>query len=296
MTVNVRNAVEKDVPAIIILLNDERKDAYEFTPYTEERIRSLLQEGTLEVVVAEEKNEIVGTVAYNDGYWGEEIEWLIVPQNEGKKSIESVLVEEIEKHVKGQSVFTVVDEDSPKIPEWTERGYSIEGGLYHLIARLDSLKPVPEVPDAIILRSLETDEESAFVEAVNAGFGWERLRLGIIEEWKKGNPPFNEEWVHVAEHAKRLVSVVVSRPDTGYNQHFNGKRGYLGPAATLSEYRGKSLASALTRRAMNFLFENGMHSVALYTSDENIASLVLLRNLGFTTGHHWRFMRKKLRQ
>ncbi|MEM2780808.1 MAG: GNAT family N-acetyltransferase, partial [Candidatus Bathyarchaeia archaeon] len=70
------------------------------------------------------------------------------------------------------------------------------------------------------------------------------------------------------------------------------KRGYLGPAATLSEFRGKNLASALTRKAMNFLYEKGMDTVSLYTFEGNIPSITLLKKLGFKVQHHWKFMHK----
>jgi len=43
---------------------------------------------------------------------------------------------------------------------------------------------------------------------------------------------------------------------------------------------------------MNFLFEKGMDSVALYTTEQNIPSVTLLRKLGFKIGRHWKFMRK----
>lgn len=129
---------------------------------------------------------------------------------------------------------------------------------------------------------------------MNAGFGWERLKMGIIQEWKDDCPPFTEEWVHVAESINKLVSVVASRPDANYNKNFKGKRGYLGPAATLPEFRGKKLASILTLRAMNLLFEKGLDCVALYTAEQNVASTTLLKKLGFEIGHHWKFMRKNL--
>jgi RimJ/RimL family protein N-acetyltransferase len=47
---------------------------------------------------------------------------------------------------------------------------------------------------------------------------------------------------------------------------------------------------------MNFLFENDMQSVALYTGEQNVASVALLKRLGFEFGHHWKFMRKILPQ
>jgi ribosomal protein S18 acetylase RimI-like enzyme len=100
--------------------------------------------------------------------------------------------------------------------------------------------------------------------------------------------------VLVFEIDKKIVSVVVSRPDVEYNEFFSGRRGYLGPIATIPEHRGKNLASALTRQAMNFLFEKGMDSAALYTSEQNVPSVNLLRKLGFKVGHHWKLMRKNL--
>jgi RimJ/RimL family protein N-acetyltransferase len=47
---------------------------------------------------------------------------------------------------------------------------------------------------------------------------------------------------------------------------------------------------------MNFLFEKGMNSAALYTSEQNVASVTLLQKIGFKIGHHWKFMRKNLPQ
>jgi ribosomal protein S18 acetylase RimI-like enzyme len=244
--------------------------------------------------MAVENSETVGCVAYNDGHWGEEIEWLTAAESPNIKTIENELVREAEKYVKRQAVFTAVDAGSPKINEWIERGYKLQGGLYQMIATLDGIKPLPKIPEGVIFRSLKPQEEKELVEAVNTGFGWQRLEIGIIQRWKSECPLFSEELVHVAEHNNKIVSVVASRFDVDYNEFFNGKRGYLGPAATLAEYRSKNLASALTRRAMNFLFEKGMNSVALYTSEQNTASITLLRKLGFEVRHHWKFMRKNL--
>jgi ribosomal protein S18 acetylase RimI-like enzyme len=296
MSVKIRSFTAEDLPSLVKLLNERYSEAYEFIPYHEEKLRTQIQERHLKILLAEEKGEVVGTVAYNDGHWGEEIEWLTAPKGSNRKIVENELVREAEKYVKRQAVFTAVDADSPRIEEWIEKGYKPEGGLYHMIARLDGIKLIPSVPEDIILRSLKPQEEKEFVEAVNAGFGWQRVEMGIIQRLKSEHPPFTEEWIYVAEHNHRIVSVTASRPDTSYNESFSGKRGYLGPATTLPEYRGKNLASALTRSAMNLLFEKGMDSVALYTSEQNTPSVTLLRKLGFEVGHNWKFMRKTLPQ
>lgn len=292
----IRNFTEKDLPVLVRLLNETYGDTYEFIPYTEERLRSWLQEGTLKILIVEENSRFLGSGAYHDGHWGEEYEWLKVLEHPNRKIIEGDLLKELEKNVKGEMVFTSVDAGSPEIAEWLDRGFIVEGGLQHMIASFDRVKPLPTIPEGIILRSLKPDEEKEFVEMMNIGFDRQRLEEGVIQLWKNETPVFNEEWVHVAEANDRIVSAVVSKPDKRYNEFFKGNRGYLGPAATLLEFRGKNLASALTQRAMNFLFEKGMKSVALYTSEQNVASIALLQKLGFTIGHHWKFMRKHFKR
>jgi len=296
MTAQIQSFTDKNLSSLVKLLNEARRESYEFIPINEEKLRSRIKEWDLEVLVVEEEGEIIGSVAYNNGHWGEEIEWLCVRENPNRKYLENLLVREIEKHVKGEKIFTVVDAESLKINEWTERGYKPEGGLCHMVARLDGLKPLPKVPEGTIISSLKTEEEKDFVEAVNAGFNHERLKQGVVQRWKSECPPFSEELIHIAKLDSKIVSVVVSRPDTKHNEFFGGKRGYLGPAATLSKYRGKNLASALTRRAMNALFEKGMSSVALYTTEQNVPSVTLLRRLNFKIGYHWKFMHKNLPQ
>lgn len=294
MTIRIRRFVERDLPQLVRLLNETYRDAYEFAPFIEEKLLSWIREAKLKVLIAEEDPDLIGSVAYNDGDWGEEIAWLSVGSTPDRKLIEKELVKQAERLVIRGAVFTAVDAGSARISGWIERGYKQEGGLYHMTARLDAVGSVPAVPEYIVLRSLRPDEEKGLVEAVNAGFGVERLKMGCIEKWKAENAAFSVDWVQVAEAEGKIVSAVVAKPDTYFNESFNGKRGYLGPAATLQGYRGKSLASALTRRAMNFLFEKGMDSVALYTSERNAASTALLSKLGFEVGHHWVFMRRVL--
>jgi ribosomal protein S18 acetylase RimI-like enzyme len=296
MTVQIRNFTEENLSSLVKLLNETRKGSYEFIPINEQKLRSQIKEWDLKILVAEEEGEIIGSVAYNNGHWGEEIEWLCVLENPNRKHLENLLVTEIEKHVKSEKIFTVVDAESPKINEWTERGYKSEGGLCHMIATLDTAKPLPKVPEGTIISSLKTEEEKDFTEAVNAGFDHERLKQGAIQRWRSECPPFSEEWIHVAKLDNKIVSVVVSRPDVKHNKFFGGKRGYLGPAATLSKYRGKNLASALTRRAMNALFEKGMNPVALYTTEQNVPAVTLFRRLGFKIRHCWKFMCKNVSQ
>jgi ribosomal protein S18 acetylase RimI-like enzyme len=292
MPVQFRSFADKDIRQLVKMLNEDHKHSYEFTPHTEETIGSWIKEAKLQILMAEENEEILGSAAYNNGHWGEEIDWVTVLETPNRKLIENELIRQIEEYVKGPTVFTAVDAGSPKTNEWVERGYKPEGGLYHMVAALSGLSPLPKIPKGTIVRSLKLNEEKELIEALNAGFGWERVKLGIIQRWKQESPPFSEDWIHVAETDSKIVSVVVAKPDIRHNSFFGGKRGYLGPAATLPEYRGKHLASALTVRAMNFLHEKGMDSVALYTSEQNVSSTTLLQRVGFKVGHHWKFMRK----
>ena len=163
-----------------------------------------------------------------------------------------------------------------------------------MTAKLDGVKPIPRVGENVKLRTLRKDKEKEFVEAVNAGFGEKRLEMGDLETWKSVDAPFTEDWVQVAEVDGRIVSVVVAKPDTDSVKYLHIKRGYLGPAATLPEFRNMHLASALTVQAMNYLFEKGMDSVRLGTSETNVSSNALLRKLGFHIEDVRKTLRKKL--
>lgn len=292
MTITVRCFIYNDMPKIVAQLNKDRGGSYEYCPLTNETFRSWLQQGRLRILVAERDGRFLGSAGYNDGYWGEEISWLVTLDDEDKKTAETVLLEQAEKCVRKDMLFVALDEGSPGIKEWSKRGFRLEGGLYHMVARLCNERTQPNIPKGVVVRSLKRDEETAFVEAVNVGFQSERVKMGDIQKWKEESPPFDEDWISVAEIDARIVSVVVAKPDTWYNESFEGTRGYLGPATTLLECRGKNLASALTVRAMNFLLTEGMDSVALYTSEQNTASFSLLKKIGFEVRHHWRFMRK----
>jgi ribosomal protein S18 acetylase RimI-like enzyme len=162
-------------------------------------------------------------------------------------------------------------------------------------AKLHSLKPIPKLAEGIRLRSLRPDEEEKLIAVVNAGFGWQRLEPGVLETWKYEDSPFSEDWVYIAEIGERIVSAVVAKPDTNYMNYLHLKRGYLGPAATLPEFRNKHLASALTAKAMNFLFGKGMDSVRLGTSEQNISSITLLRSLGFQVDNIRKTLCKELK-
>jgi ribosomal protein S18 acetylase RimI-like enzyme len=298
MTIQVSELANKDLPIIARLLNEEYKGSYEFIPFSEERILSEIRKRSLKVLIARENRKVlgvIGTHTHAEEHLEEHISWLAAREGHNQRTIENILVNEIEKNAKGNIVSTMVDEGSPRIDDWINRGYVLYPGFQRMSAKLDGLKPIPELAEGIRLRSLRPDEEEKLVAVVNAGFGWQRLEPGVLETWKSEDPPFSEDWVQVAEIGERIVSAVVAKPDTNYLKYLHLKRGYLGPAATLPEFRNKHLASALTAKAMNSLFEKGIDSVRLGTSEENISSITLLRSLGFQVDIVRKALRKELK-
>ncbi len=291
----IRNFEENDLQTIASLLNKEYGDDQEFVPFTTDRVRSQVSGHGLKIKVAEESGRVTGLVAtHPEGTCEESIHWLAADEDSNERPTEDALVRYVEEHSDAESISTMIADGSPKIKRWEKRSYFLCPGFQRLTAKLDTLRPIPELSEGTTLRSLRPDEEEKLVELVNSGFGWERLEKGTINEWKSDDPLFTEEWIHVAEVGGRLVSTVVSKRDVDYLKYFKVQRGYLGPAATLSEYRNKHIAKALTARAMNFLLDKGMTSVRLGTAEKNVSSQALLRSLGFQIDSTRKILRKKL--
>jgi len=294
--IQVLEFATEHLPTVVRLLNDEYRRSHEFVPFDEERVLSQIRRRGIRILVAEENGSVLGLIGTRPEERSEEnISWLAVREGSDRRTVENMLVNAVERKAQGDTVITTVDEGSSRINDWINRGYDLNPGWLRMSARLDRLKPIPRIAEGIKLRSLRVGEEGKLVEAMNTGFGWRRLELGAVESWKFEDPPFSEDWVQVAETGERIVSAVVAKPDTDYNKYLHLKRGYLGPATTLPEFRNKHLASALTAQAMNFLFEKGMNSVRLGTSEENISSITLLRMLGFQVDIVRKIMRKKLK-
>lgn len=295
MTAKISTFDRKHLPFVAELMNEEYEGSPEFIPFDEERFLSETQRRHVRVLVAEDDGHVVGVIGTHTDDRGEDIHWLAARKAPEGNVVRDMLVNEAERNAKGDSIMRMIDEGSPEIEEWESRGYVLEPGFQRMTAELRDPTRVPEVDEGIRLRTLRPGEEAEFVETVNAGFGWERLEVGDLERWKTEDPPFDEEWVQVAEAAGKIVSVVVAKPDTDYNKYLHCRMGYLGPAATLSEFRNKHLASALTARAMNLLFEKGMNTVRLGTSEKNVSSIALLRSLGFHVENVRKILRKKLK-
>jgi ribosomal protein S18 acetylase RimI-like enzyme len=296
MVLQIVKFADDDLPSIVELLNEEYRNSNEFIPFDKERVLSQTRRRHLTILVAKEKSKILGIIGTHLHENSEkDVSWLAAAKGPNQEAIENTLITEVEKDPAVNTIVTSIDEENPKISNWIKRGYELQPGFERMSTRLNGLIPIPKIGSDVILRSLRNNEEKEFVEAVNTGFGWQRLELGDMEIWKSEDPPFNEEWVQVAEIKGKIVSVVVAKPDSDAIKYIHLNRGYLGPAATLPEFRNRHLASALTARSMNFLFEKGMDSVRLGTSEQNVSSNALLGSLGFRVESVRKTMRKKLR-
>lgn len=295
MTAMISQFTSKHLPAVVELLNDEYRDSREFIAFSEERVLSQIRRRHLKILIEEEDGRVQGLIATHSHENSEEdVTWLTARKGANQKIIENMLIDQLEKRADIKTVGFMVDEKSLRIQDWINRGYTLEPGFQRMSAKLDGNAAVPRIDEGIELRSLANNEEQKFVETVNAGFGWKRVEIGDLETWKSEDPPFAEDWIQVAEANKRIVSVVVAKPDTESIKYLHVNRGYLGPAATLPEFRNKHLGTALTARAMNFLFEKGMDTVRLGTSETNVSSNALLKRLGFQVDGGRKILRKRL--
>lgn len=296
MNIQISEFVNGHLTAMAELLNNEYRGSFEFIPFDAERIRYQIRRRNMSVLVAEEKGEAAGLIGTHLEEHDEvDISWLAAREGSDHRSVENLLVETVERKAKGESVSAGVEEGSPRVKDWIERGYSLNPGWLRMSAKLDHLKEIPRVAEDTKLRGLKPSEEEKLVEVINTGFGWRRLEIGALEGWRVEDPPFTEEWVQVAEVGGRIVSAVVARPDTEYSKYLHLRRGALGPAATLPGFRSRHLASALTAQAMNLLLEKGMDSARLGTSELNIPSQTLLRSLGFRVDNVRKILRKNLK-
>src|SRR4030067_3377591 len=194
MTFQIIGFANRHLPAIARLLNDEYRHSFEFIPFDEERILCQIRRRDLRILVAEENDEVIGLIGTHSHENSEEdITWLTASIRHDQKTVEELLLKELESVVKADTISTMIDEGSPKIIDWINRGYLLRPGFQRMSAKLDGSLPVPRVKENIELRSLRMNEEEQLIEAVNKGFGWKRLERGDLETWKSEDSPFTEE-------------------------------------------------------------------------------------------------------
>jgi L-amino acid N-acyltransferase YncA len=286
---------ETDISELAEIVNEAYKQEYEFMPYTAENLRAELRPASTVLLAIDEQGRTVGLAYLRQDWYGETVTTCARPSTDWV-AIEGFLLSAIEPSNKTGHITTSIDpEDEERIGFFGARGYRIQSSLYQMVADLDNPLPALRLAEGYTVRSLRPDEEDRLIKLANAAYNSERLRPGELAKWQADDPDFRVEWVQVAEYENELVAMVRGCSDREYNEHYGGRRGYLGPAATLPTHRGKGLSKALTARAMTMLRQHGMHSACLYTWEGNPAAVELTTYLGFRLGHEWKMFGKTLR-
>jgi ribosomal protein S18 acetylase RimI-like enzyme len=296
--ISFRRAGHDEVPILLAIANEAYANSYEFTPFTEEDLR--LNEPDHITLVAQRGDKVIGFALIDSHSHRDEaeaeIESLAVTKQAGT-SVEKLLVYACEKTAKAKFVTYYLPPEDEKIGWLTKRGYVIESGYCHFVASLDQLPPPPTVEADVKgfrERSMTDSEEDEIINVVNAAYGHERLTKQHFERWRKQDPLFSNEWVLLGVLEDKIVSVVCSRQDIGYNQTHGKRRGYLGPAGTLPEFRSRGLNKALNWHAMKFLRDKGMSEVSLYTAETNEQVHRLAKDLGYQQRYVWKRLKKTL--
>jgi GNAT superfamily N-acetyltransferase len=284
---------ERILPEVVGLANEAEAGSYEFIPYSEKGLQPELKGASSVLVATDDQDRIAGLGYLNRQWYGETITLHVRP-GPGQREVDDLLLSALEPRVQTDELSTSVEpSDHERIAFLSERGYRPGSSLYQMTAHLDRRRQLRRLPTGCTIGSLKADEEEALIELANTAYAGERLRPGILAQWQAQDPNFSADWAQVVRCNGQLVGTVVARSDREYNEYYHANRGYLGPAATLPSYRGKGLSQALTARAMNFLHEQGMRSVCLYTWEGNRPAVKLTTNLGFRVTHEWRILNKR---
>lgn len=285
---------QSDIPELTSLVNDALRGSYEFIPRAEKDVQERLAGASCILLATDDEDRIAGFAYLRQDWYGETLTFSVRP-GANQEEVADLLLPIIEPQNKTGIVSTSMEpHNHARLALFTARGYIRESSLYQLIAHLDHPLPLPQVPASYDVRSLRPDEEDALIELANAAYQGERLRPGILARWKEGDPTFDSDLVQVAEYEGQLTALVAARSDRAYNEHYCGRRGYLGPAGTLPTHRGHNLSKSLTARAMNLLRERGLGTACLHTWDKNPSALAVARSLGFSIAHELIILAKTL--
>ncbi len=291
----LRPYCESDIPELVSILNEAYRDEHEFIPYTDKDLQAELEPASTVLLAIDERDAIVGLAYLRQDWYGETVSTCARPGTDWQK-VEGFLLTAIEPENKTGHITTSIDpDDKDRMAFFSVRGYRPQSSLYQMIVDLDQPVPSIRLPEHYTVRSLRPDEEERLIKLANAAYKSERLRPGVLAKWQANDPDFRIDWIQVAEYKGELVAMVKGSSDREYNEHHNARRGYLGPAATLPDHRGRGLSKALTAWAMTVLRQHGMNTACLYTWEGNPAAVELTKHLGFRLGHEWKILGKKLR-
>ncbi len=293
---NFRPYKEADLESILELANLKNENAHEFVPLTPKSLQSWIEDSKLLIVVAEDTH-LKGFAIGERGWPAEpdeiEISMLCVEANCNAASFERHLLDASESISEANGIVTILPIGDPKIVQQEEWGFQLDGGFLQLTRSLREMPPQPQIMEGARIRSLKKGEDEEFVRLLNTSYARPRLSLKDIETWHRDDPLFNYDRVQVVEYQGRLIGAGVSRSDFEYNEHYQKRRGYLGPSGTLPEFRGRGLNKAVNWHAMKSAKEHGMDSVSLYTNEENFPVLKLTHELGYTLVYHWKLLRRR---
>jgi len=291
----LRQYYESDLPELVHIINEADKDEHEFIPYTNEDLQANLKTANPVLIATDARDQIIGIAYLRQDWYGETVTTCARPGLDWV-TIEDFMLSAIEPENKTGHITTSIDpDDEDRMAFFSARGYRPQSSLYQMVVDLDQPVPSIRLHEGYTIRSLKPDEEERLIKLANAAYKSERLQPGVLTKWQVNDPDFRIDWIQVAQYEGELVAMVRGSSDREYNEHYNARRGYLGPAATLPDHRGKGLSKALTARAMGVLRQHSMHTACLYTWEGNPAAVELTKHLGFRLGHEWKILGKKLR-
>jgi len=292
----IRKASSCDIQMMITLSNEAYGNSYEFTGFSQTDFP--LDKSDNFALVAESDQTPIGCVMIESPSAFDpneaEITILAASSKHRTRDLEEALIEAAENNVQVACTSFWVPADNEKTSWLPLRGYEIEPGYSHFVAALTALPKEPVV-EGVRVRSMRESEESQVIDVVNAAYGKRRLTQDHFDRWRREDPLFNEDWVLVAISDGKMVGVLCLRQDLQYNRVLRRRRGYVGPAATLSQYRSRGIGKALNWHGMKFLKAQGLNEASLYTAENNLPVYRMVSALGYERRYTWKRFKKTLR-
>ena len=136
-----------------------------------------------------------------------------------------------------------------------------------------------------ILRRLTIDDHAAILAL------WQRAGLHSIRpEGRDSRSEFEKQFAggQIAiglEEDGQLIGVVIVTSDT--------RKGWINRLAIDPDYQRKGYGEQLVHAAEDALHESGIHLIAAFIEEGNVASLTLFEKLGYATHQHLYYVSKR---